>query len=333
MHPHAPHAAQHTSGRTRPDGEAAAGDSDHARLRQALEAATEQSPLHLVFGYGSLVNPTSRLRTFAEPTAAVPAVARGLRRSWSYRCARRLYTAVAVERTAAAGAAANGVLVAVPRADRDLPRLDEREAAYERVRLPFTAVACLRPADAALLASHAARVVVWVYALPAAPAGAAIAACSTAALRDATEMDPPAADAAAALRSLPPAARPPSHGRPLAAAHSHARRSPKHTPCRVCPIPQSYVDCIIDGCLRFGVGFAADFIATTHGWDGVWIDDRNACAAVRKYVQRADIGEACDADSLRAVDALLAAMLPAEFAKRLPPPPHHHHHNHHHALA
>jgi len=43
------------------------------------------------------------------------------------------------------------------------------------------------------------------------------------------------------------------------------------------PIPQSYVDIIIRGCLTISEDFARSFIETTHGWnhdEDHWVDDR-----------------------------------------------------------
>jgi len=43
------------------------------------------------------------------------------------------------------------------------------------------------------------------------------------------------------------------------------------------PLPQSYVDTCISGCLESqGVEGAKRFIKQTTGWDGVWVNDRNA---------------------------------------------------------
>ena len=52
------------------------------------------------------------------------------------------------------------------------------------------------------------------------------------------------------------------------------------------PIPQSYVDIIIRGCLTISEDFARSFIETTHGWkddEDHWVDDREV-----PIYQRAD---------------------------------------------
>mmetsp|Transcript_10326 Transcript_10326/g.21237 ORF Transcript_10326/g.21237 Transcript_10326/m.21237 type:complete len:233 (-) Transcript_10326:35-733(-) len=47
------------------------------------------------------------------------------------------------------------------------------------------------------------------------------------------------------------------------------------------PILQSYVDVIIKGCLEFSPEFAKNFISTTSGWDGYWLNDRQSLIYAR----------------------------------------------------
>ena len=62
-----------------------------------------------------------------------------------------------------------------------------------------------------------------------------------------------------------------------------------HTPVnRLYPIPQSYVDIILRGCLSISKGFALSFLEMTRGWmregeDGeqTWVDDRRSPLYVR----------------------------------------------------
>lgn len=43
-----------------------------------------------------------------------------------------------------------------------------------------------------------------------------------------------------------------------------------------CPLPQSYVDTCLLGCLEIGTAELVDqFVRETEGWEGVWINDRN----------------------------------------------------------
>jgi len=44
----------------------------------------------------------------------------------------------------------------------------------------------------------------------------------------------------------------------------------------LCPLPQSYVDTCLSGCIEVhGVDGAARFIDQTYGWDCVWVNDRH----------------------------------------------------------
>ncbi|KAI8900789.1 hypothetical protein BC833DRAFT_580524 [Globomyces pollinis-pini] len=93
----------------------------------------------------------------------------------------------------------------------------------------------------------------------------------------------------------------------------------KHSASPLCPIPQSYIDCILSGCMQFGTDFAKEFITTTKGWSAeCWINDRKYCAGTRKYIIRKDLGEKslCDL-SVKNVDNLLANTLPTEFTHKL----------------
>ncbi|KAI8808405.1 hypothetical protein BJ742DRAFT_653956, partial [Cladochytrium replicatum] len=47
-----------------------------------------------------------------------------------------------------------------------------------------------------------------------------------------------------------------------------------HMPTRNVPIPQTYIDCILTGCLKISKAFAEEFVRSTDGWEGHWVDDR-----------------------------------------------------------
>ena len=47
------------------------------------------------------------------------------------------------------------------------------------------------------------------------------------------------------------------------------------------PILQSYVDVIIKGALEYSPEFAENFISTTLGWDGYWLNDRRSLIYAR----------------------------------------------------
>jgi hypothetical protein len=67
-------------------------------------------------------------------------------------------------------------------------------------------------------------------------------------------------------------------------------------------------DAVLDGCFSISQAFAEKFVNTTDGWNGVWINDRNAPRYLRAYR---------DAVNERAVDKLLARLQAAAFAKRI----------------
>ncbi|KAJ3097219.1 hypothetical protein HDU96_000461 [Phlyctochytrium bullatum] len=235
-----------------------------------LTTSTPQ-PLHFLFGYGSLISAPSRRRTLARDTPALPVRVHHLHRSWSYHCPRRSYTAVGVARVP--GARCNGVLVPVPDPAQDLPALDAREAAYDRVQVAWEDVELLLD-DAATATPAAAAVpsdaVLWVYRL-----------------RDAAPRTP----------------TPDDEPEPTSSTTSAA----VHRPSPVSPIPQSYVDCIVTGCLAISEAFALEFVQTTEGWDaGTWIDDRGAAGPVRRYVPCVGAGEkgVCE-EGARTVDEVV----------------------------
>ncbi|KAI8928958.1 hypothetical protein BC831DRAFT_446540, partial [Entophlyctis helioformis] len=125
---------------------AAAIDTLTAQLQsQSLPSHPSTPTLHLLFGYGSLINPASRRRTFSKDTIGIPVAVRGFQRSWSYACPRRQYTAVAVERVAGRLPITNGVLIPVPEPHIDLPRLDDRERNYSRGVIDLDDVQFLSP--------------------------------------------------------------------------------------------------------------------------------------------------------------------------------------------
>lgn len=113
---------------------------------------------HYVFGYGSLVNPCSRIRTLPSATAALPCLVRGWARSWSYNCANR-YTAVGL--VPDAGSVVNGVLIPISGHD-DLARLDLRETDYERTVVDPASVFLLLDGQSELVYDPSS-VTIWTY--------------------------------------------------------------------------------------------------------------------------------------------------------------------------
>ncbi|KAJ3189927.1 hypothetical protein HDU85_000213 [Gaertneriomyces sp. JEL0708] len=62
-------------------------------------------------------------------------------------------------------------------------------------------------------------------------------------------------------------------------------------PSPLTPLPQSYLDVILSGCLAISPAFAADFLLHTAGWSeaaaaNAWINDRGAEDSVRRYKHR-----------------------------------------------
>ncbi len=74
------------------------------------------------------------------------------------------------------------------------------------------------------------------------------------------------------------------------------------------PILQTYVDICILGCLEFSREFAIEFICSTMGWDGPWLNDREVPR--RPWVF-------CPAYS--EIDKLLEEIIPDQFQKRMLP--------------
>lgn len=63
---------------------------------------------------------------------------------------------------------------------------------------------------------------------------------------------------------------------PISSQPSKEAAESVHLPSPDIPIPQSYVDCILDGCLIFGHEFAVCFLKTTRGWcAAAWLNDRH----------------------------------------------------------
>lgn len=120
-------------------------------LSLALTAATAQAqtgdfwgtrlpdqPVHFIFGYGSLINTSSRNSTAGKPVHAIPvrvAAAFGYVRSWSDR-APSGFTALGLRRPRDGESAAtiNGVIY--PVVGDDMSAFDQREAGYVRVEVP-----------------------------------------------------------------------------------------------------------------------------------------------------------------------------------------------------
>ena len=72
------------------------------------------------------------------------------------------------------------------------------------------------------------------------------------------------------------------------------------------PLLQTYVDICVLGCLEFSREFAIEFIQSTVGWDGPWLNDREV--ARRPWIHQ---------PKWRAVDDLLMEVIPIEYEARM----------------
>lgn len=88
-------------------------------------------------------------------------------------------------------------------------------------------------------------------------------------------------------------------------------------PTEPLPIMQSYVDVVLEGCLKYGDEFARECVRTTHLWEDkagkatvTWVNDREAPKIYeRGFVPAATVAK---------IDALLREVVPAELAERKP---------------
>ena len=160
---------------------------------------------HYIFGYGSLMNASSRLTTLPLETHAFPVIVKGLERTWSYKCNESKYTAVAVK---ASASICNGVLLELSDPIKFLSLLDKREKEYERAIIDHSQII---PWKANASFGKDENSIVWVYKLP------------------------------------------------------NSKRS-NHIPSSDYPIPQSYIDTILEGCLNYGYDFVKAFLTLTRGW-------------------------------------------------------------------
>lgn len=74
------------------------------------------------------------------------------------------------------------------------------------------------------------------------------------------------------------------------------------------PILQSYVDVCILGCLEYSEEFAIEFIQTTSGWDGPWLNDRKMPR--RPWVHQ---------PQYKVIDEVLKRTIPSQVGKRMLP--------------
>lgn len=281
------------------------GPEDASAENTHFTSNTRSNSTHFLLGYGSLINLYSRRRSLAS-TADAPAVhVRGFRRRWGFRCARRAYTALAVERTLSSSEI-NGVLI--PLLDpRDLPSLDARETDYARGLVPLDHIMM----GDNQLADIYPNAIVWVYELP-----TILAAnhSSSTSLSQSITVD---SSSSASLDYQITAVEKPDYSQ-----HNCTTSLEKdalletHLPSTAFPIPQSYLDCVLIGCMHYGLDFARQFILSTDGWCPLsWLNDRDA-RLPQKYVLCTKAGESFCQEAATKVDRLLFETIPHFFKQR-----------------
>ena len=206
--------------------------------------AEEARPRHYIFGFGSLISPESRART-GDSGAAHVATISGCERSWSLRVslppaavvnpAIRGVSAVSIRllppsSTSSSPSSCAGVLAEV--AEAQLPNFDAREIGYKRVSIHLSRVA-LHGKSTSTSTSTDNNVASCKEVLGA----GAVVWCYQ------DENESADASSSSSLSSFP------------------------QLPTAEFPVIQSYVDVILDGCLRVGgEAFVRTFLETTVGW-------------------------------------------------------------------
>eukprot|EP00126_Sphaerothecum_destruens_P008161 Sdes_comp20108_c0_seq1m13125 len=99
------------------------------------------SPKIYIFGYGSLINHQSCLKTIQGTRNMIPVRVKGLQRSWNVSAALHSYTAVGVRPVNCPNTFCNGVLIQLDSPDVDIPLLDAREKYYSRIPLAIGSIA------------------------------------------------------------------------------------------------------------------------------------------------------------------------------------------------
>ncbi|KAJ3401401.1 hypothetical protein HDV05_000459 [Chytridiales sp. JEL 0842] len=231
---------------------------------------------HYIFGYGSLINPQSRLRTLPPPPPtttdstpitstftstdpSIPVILKRYRRSWSYKCPFQSYTAVSITPSPSPSDICNGVLIKLNNPTSDLQALDARERCYDRVLVnPSDIIPWNNSPNSSSSSLHTMTIpenaLIWVY------------------------------------QTKP--------------TNNHCTSLLEHEPCPKFPIPQTYIDTILSGLLnQFDPEFLKLFIRTTNGWTPShtdnkndsktwwWFNDREAPKGVRRYVPSTEKGE------------------------------------------
>ncbi|KAJ3290883.1 hypothetical protein HDU79_002899 [Rhizoclosmatium sp. JEL0117] len=122
--------------------------------------STTTNPIY-IFAYGSLINAASVRRSVSSPISSTPTPVSitGFKRSWSFKCSRRQYTAVSISPSKSKTDSVNGVLLKLS-SEADLKNLDAREQGYMRTQICMSRIS--QPYKSATIEPHAQ---VWAYVL------------------------------------------------------------------------------------------------------------------------------------------------------------------------
>jgi hypothetical protein len=198
----------------------------------------KQQKRHFIFGYGSLINALSRQKTVRNWSAlTIPVKVQGLQRSWSYACPVKKYTAVSVHRTFAGKSRESQFCNGVL---VELPDADSSLPLLDKRELMYER-SQLDLKDISLWSSDGTSQVTLIQSL------------STSGL---------VPEEIVIWVYQTPTDQISLRKQPIVPSSSY-------------PIPQTYVDCILQGCLNYGTAFAQEFLKSTSGWcRKSWLNDR-----------------------------------------------------------
>lgn len=230
-------------------------------------AAAKQQLRQFVFGYGSLINPASRAITNPSLAGdAIPILLTNVERIWNARSIG--WTAMGVRFRDSA--TCNGVLLEIP-SKQALRDLDQREANYIRLEVELRNVHRVPYLEQQqrYYETEAAKVI------------------STAKENEQAQSNSKNKKTTTDVKVWLYVQKD-----PIPADASH-------------PIPQSYVDIILQGCWTYSTDFATQFMETTRGWPSD--DSKNAFVNDRHcpIYSRADMKLSNDTEFMQRVDDLL----------------------------
>jgi len=205
---------------------------------------------HYIFGYGSLICPTSRAVT--APTlkhrVATPVKVHHLQRVWSFPVPQCAMTFMGVRRTT--GATCVGVLV--PVSEEELCQFDVRELGYDRIPLSGD----------------------WIEKFPSSKTSSS--SCNTTDYNSSTDNSETSLDTGDGSyfdHVLLSSSSGTDKNEPRVWVYLQQDPSPISAQC---PLAQTYLDVIMRGCLTISDDFLVEFLRTTRGWSpNDFYDDHN----------------------------------------------------------